>query len=110
MLLRDVIKWFTPPDKWRPAPRDYRNDVDWRQLGATPEERLLMKLNVCATPDDARRILARNPDLTPYQIARRRKPPKRWSFKRQLIKLIRNIERHDSRDPYKLPGWFDDRV
>lgn len=108
--LRHIYRYFRPLPRWRLPPPEYASDINWRKDRARYAERTLMRLGGARTPENARQLLRKYPDLTPHQIVARLPGRKRRTFRQRLTHLIRRMEGHDHVDPYSLPGWYDDRV
>jgi hypothetical protein len=94
-----LYRWFVPRDKWRKVPR--RLISPYQMMGANENERLLMKLGVARSPQDAKLLFAKFNTDDPNEVLARL-PKKRGKKAIQRLKeLGRRYEGHDTSNPYE---------
>lgn len=106
-LIRDIRLWFFPKRRFRRAPNTIISP--YYMPDANEQERLLMMAGVARSPQVAAALMRAYGVKTAQEVLERLPAPRKRGVMHRLMLLIRRIEGHDTRDPYKRTG-NEDRV
>jgi hypothetical protein len=99
--IREALKYFRPPPKFRRAPNEMINPYNMR--GTELEARRLMKLGVARSPQHARHLFAYYQVRTAAEILPLLPPKRETTFRQRLKALILRWDGHDTRDVIGKP-------
>jgi hypothetical protein len=94
--IREALRYFRPPPKFRRAPNEMINP--YKMKGVELEARRLMKLGVARSPQHARHLFAHYQVWTAGEILRLLPPKRKTTFRQRLKALLLKWDGHDPRD------------
>jgi hypothetical protein len=103
-MIKTLIKHLYKKGFYHRPPNELTSKWDWSKRGATHDQQIIMRFGLARTPHDAQLLMDKKGAKSAWDIVDKMPPRKRRNARAKLIALIRRLDGHDPRDPYKDKG------
>lgn len=103
-MLKTLIKYLYKRGGYHRPPNELTSKWDWSAHGATHDQQIIMRYGLARTPHDAQLLMNKKGVTSAWDIVDKMPRRKRRNPMAKFITIIRRLDGHDPRDPYKDKG------